>query len=254
METPTQSNWKLGVFVALGLAILVFFVFYIGKNKNIFSSTITVTGLFEDVSGLASGNNVRLAGIKIGTVTDIEFVNDSMVRVYTIVEKKSQKYIKKDSKMSISSDGLMGDKIITIIKGSPDSSSVKDGDVLATIQPFDTGKLLVSLQRTAANAEVISSEFAKISKQMNSSKGTIGRLLNDTAFADHMSRTVTHLEHASDGLSQNMEAAKHSFLLKGYYKKKKKEKETRQEEEEEKRKGKHADKKNSHEEKDSTDK
>ncbi len=249
MENTLKTNWKLGAFVAVGLAILIFFVFYIGKNKNIFSSTITVTGLFDDVSGLAPGNNVRLAGIKIGTVTDIEFVNDSLVRVYTIVEKKSQKYIKTDSKMSIGSDGLMGDKIINILKGSPDSTTVKDGAILGTVRPFDTGKLLASLQHTAANAEVISGEFAKISKQINSSKGTIGRLLNDSAFADHMTKTVRHLEHASSGLSQNMEAAKHSFLLKGYFKKKQREKDKKSDDKDEQ---KESDKKNSKEEKDGT--
>lgn len=231
MNNTNKSNWKLGAFVAIGLGILILFIFYIGKNKNIFSSTITLVSLFDDVSGLAEGNNVRLAGIKVGTVTDVEIVNDSLVKVYTVIEKDAQKFIRADSKMSIGSDGLMGDKVINILKGTADTSIVQDGALLASIKPFDAEKLLVSLQKTASNAEVITHEFAKISRQMNSSKGAIGRLLNDSAFADHMTRTVTHLEHASSGLSQNMEAAKHSFLLKGYFKKKEKEKQQKQEEE-----------------------
>lgn len=225
MENSTKSNWKLGAFIAVGIAILMLFIFYIGKNKNIFSSTITLVSLFEDVSGLAEGNNVRLSGIKVGTVTGIEIVNDSLVKVYTVVEKDAQKFIRADSKLSIGSDGLMGDKVINIIKGSPDTSIVKDGAVLASVKPFDSAKLLASLQRTALNAEVISTEFAKMSRQLNSSKGAIGRLLNDSAFSVHMERTVRHLEHASYGLSENMEAAKHSFFLKGYFKKKEKERE-----------------------------
>jgi len=230
MENMNKSNWKLGAFVAVGLAILILFIFYIGKNKNIFSSTITLVSLFDDVSGLAEGNNVRLAGIKVGTVTGIEIVNDSLVKVFAIVEKDAQKFIRADSKMSIGSDGLMGDKVINIIKGSPDTMLVKDGALLASVKPFDSAKLLASLQKTASNAEVISGEFAKISRQLNSSKGAIGRLLNDSAFAIHMDRTVRHLEHASSGLSDNMEAAKHSFLLKGYFKKKEKEREKKTEE------------------------
>src|SRR5689334_6343684 len=109
MENSTKSNWKLGAFVTVGLLILMFFIFYIGKNKNLFSSTITLTSLFGDVSGLAVGNNVRLAGIKIGTVTEIEIVNDSLAKVYTVIEKDAQKYIRVDSKMAIGSEGLMGD-------------------------------------------------------------------------------------------------------------------------------------------------
>lgn len=230
MENTKKSNWKLGAFTAVGIAILVLFIFYIGKNKNIFSSTITLVSLFDDVSGLAEGNNVRLAGIKVGTVTGVEIVNDSLVKVFTVVEKDAQKFIRADSKMSIGSDGLMGDKVINIIKGSPDTTLVKDGALLASVKPFDSAKLLASLQKTASNAEVISTEFAKMSHQLNSSKGAIGRLLNDSAFAVHMERTVRHLEHASSGLSENMEAAKHSIFLKGYFKKKEKERERMAEE------------------------
>lgn len=229
MSNEGNLKWKLGGFVAAAIAILVFFIFFIGKNKNIFSSTITLVSSFEDVSGLAVGNNVRLAGIKVGTVTDVVIVNDSVVNVYVIVEKYAQKFIKADSKMAISSDGLMGDKVITILKGSPDTTLIKDGDMLASVKPFDSGKLLASLQRTAGNAEIISKNLANISVKVNSNKGIVGRLLNDSVFANHIERTFVHLEHASDGLSQNMEAAKHSFLLRKYFKKKDKEKEKEEE-------------------------
>lgn len=81
----SSTNWKLGLFVALGLAIFVFFIFFIGKNKNVFSSTISLNSCFDNVNGLAVGNNVRFAGIKVGTVTDIQIINDTTVKVDILV-------------------------------------------------------------------------------------------------------------------------------------------------------------------------
>lgn len=224
MATNKNSSWKLGIFIAVGLAIFIFFIFYIGKNKNIFSSTISLHSHFDNVGGLAVGNNVRFAGIKVGSVTGIAIENDTTVRVDIIVEEDVQKFIKKDSKLAIGSDGLMGDKVINIIQGSTTAAIIKNGEKLASTKPFDTDKLMASLQKTVYNAETVASEIAAITKKMNSRNGIVGRLLDDSAFSDRITKTVKNLEQASGGLSQNMEAAKSSFLLKGYFKKKEKKK------------------------------
>ena len=72
---------KLGVFVIAGLASLIILLYMIGKNRNLFDKTITVQTRFENVHGLMIGNNVRFAGIDVGTVKDIEIVNDSCIEV-----------------------------------------------------------------------------------------------------------------------------------------------------------------------------
>lgn len=220
--TKSNSNWKLGLFVALGAIIFIFFIFFIGKNKNVFSSTINLYSYFDNVSGLSIGNNVRLAGIKVGTVTDIQILNDTTVRVDVMVESDVKKFIKKDAKLSIGSDGLMGDKVINVVQGTHDQPMIVDGDKLGSSKPFDTDKLMASLQKTVYNAEIVSTEFATISRKVNSRNGIIGRLIDDSTFSKSIAKTMTNLESASGGLSQNMEAAKSNFLLKGYFKKKEK--------------------------------
>lgn len=126
--------------------------------------------------------------------------------------------------MSIGSDGLMGDKVINIIQGSASQPAVVSGDRLISSKPFDTDKLMASLQRTIYNAEIVSLEISHITRKMNSKNGIIGRLIDDSTFSAKIAKTVKNLEIASGGLSQNMEAAKSSFLLKGYFKKKEKKK------------------------------
>jgi len=233
MATNKNSSWKLGIFIAVGLAIFIFFIFFIGKNKNVFSSTITLHSYFDNVGGLAVGNNVRFAGIKVGSVTAISIENDTTIRVDVIVEEDVQKFIKQDSKLAIGSDGLMGDKVINLIHGSK-GASVKDGGTLVSTKPFDTDKLMASLQKTVYNAESLSGEIAQITRKMNSKNGIIGRLLDDSTFSKSMDKTMGNLEKASGGLSQNMDAAQNSFLLRGYFKKKKKAKLQKEEDQKEK--------------------
>ena len=115
-----------------GLAVLVLAIFFIGNKKSLFSSTFNVHGMFKNVNGLQVGNNARFAGINVGVVEDIEIITDTSVKVVLTLNENVKKFIKKDAKLSIGSDGLMGDKLVVISPGGGTSNEpVKDGDQLA---------------------------------------------------------------------------------------------------------------------------
>ena len=118
---PKEKNykWKLGLFAIAALLVAVGAIYYVGKEKNKFGSVLHISAQFSSVSGLKPGSNVRLGGIDVGTVNGIELVTDTTVQVDLIIQRKVQRFIKKDAKASISSDGLMGDKVITITAGTP---------------------------------------------------------------------------------------------------------------------------------------
>src|ERR1700755_1057740 len=107
MKASASQKIKIGLFTLVGLLVLGFIVFYIGNKRNLFSSTYNVYGTFKNVGGLNVGNNVRFAGINVGVVSDITIVTDSAVRVDVTLNDDVKKFIKKDSKMSIGSDGLV---------------------------------------------------------------------------------------------------------------------------------------------------
>ena len=71
MSKQVVNNTKLGLFVLAGLAFLVFSLYMIGRNRNLFSSTFTVHAQFYNVDGLTPGNNVRFSGIDVGTVSKV---------------------------------------------------------------------------------------------------------------------------------------------------------------------------------------
>ena len=70
MKKDIPNNIRLGLFVAIGTVVLVMALYFIGSKRNVFSQTIKISALFYNVNGLVAGNNVRYAGIDIGTVDD----------------------------------------------------------------------------------------------------------------------------------------------------------------------------------------
>jgi phospholipid/cholesterol/gamma-HCH transport system substrate-binding protein len=221
MDTQTQKfKVRLGLFIAGGLALFVLAIFIIGKQKNLFDPVFQLSTTFSNVSGLQVGNNIRFSGITVGTVDKITIKNDSTVHVVMLIKKDVRKFIKSDSEVAIGSEGLIGDKLLMIAQGSTHAPPVKEGQHLASAEPVEIDAIMGSLQVTAANAEVISGELAEIMFKVNSGNGTLGRLIQDTSIANNLSQTMVNIKRSSKGLDENMEAAKHNFLLRGYFNKK----------------------------------
>ena len=237
MKNDTGNKIKLGIFITAGSVLLLVAIYFIGARQHLFDRTIMITGVFKDASGLMVGNNVRFLGINVGTIEGISIMTDSTVRVDMEIEQDIQKFIKTDSKAIISSEGLMGNKAISLTPG--DSGTViKDGDAIATIKPADMDMIMAKLNKTADNASAITTDMAVITKNIRNGKGSVGKLFSDTVFADNLDKTLVNLKYATKGFGDNMEAVKHSVLLKGAFKRMKKEerKEKREEKKEEKEK------------------
>jgi phospholipid/cholesterol/gamma-HCH transport system substrate-binding protein len=223
MPKEKSYKWKLGAFSVGALVIAIGAIYYIGQQKNKFGSVIHVYSLFKSVSGLKNGSNVRLGGIDVGTVDAISLVTDTTVQIDMIIKKKVQKFIKKDARASISSEGLMGDKVVTITAGTPSQPVVQNGDSLRSITPIETDAIMASLKTSADNAAIITGNLADISSRIKSGKGALGKLLHDTTLSSNISTTVRNLKSGSKKLDENMEAAQHNFLLRGFFKKKERE-------------------------------
>jgi phospholipid/cholesterol/gamma-HCH transport system substrate-binding protein len=227
-----QSNhiWKLGMFVIGALVVFAATIFFIGKQKNLFGSTFRIQANFKNVSGLTVGNNVRFSGINIGTVDEVQLVSDSSVVVSMTIEKEVQKFIKTDAKASIGSDGLMGDKVLTISPGTHSKKMIQENGKIGSVPSIEMDDIMRSAKVTMENASVITQELAQFTFDMNNGKGTISRLMTDEKLANSLDKTMNNLQKSSKGLNENMEAAKHNFLLRGYFKKKQKEEEKKKEE------------------------
>jgi phospholipid/cholesterol/gamma-HCH transport system substrate-binding protein len=229
MKTTSGQKIKIGLFTIAGIAVLVMAIFLIGNKRSLFSATFNVHGLFKNVSGLQVGNNVRLVGINVGVVEDIQIMNDTSVNVTLTLNDNVKKFIKKDAKLSIGSDGLMGDKLVMIAPGGGTSNEpLKGGEQLAVVNPLDVDKIINKLTKIADNAGEVVQGLATIVNKVNSGKGSIGRLLNNDKMARNMESTVKQaqttmqsVKTSTGTLNEDLKAAQSNFLLKGFFKKKK---------------------------------
>jgi len=230
MKTTSGQKLKIGLFTFVGILVLVLAIFFIGNQKNLFSSTFGIYGTFKNVNGLTVGNNVRFAGINVGVVQAINIETDSTVRVDLTLQNSVKKFIKKDARLSIGSDGLMGDKLIVIAPGGVTSTQAVDaGNQLSTNNPVDVDKIIAKLTKVADNAASITAGLSEIIAKVNSGKGSIGRLLNNDKLSRDLEGTVaqakttiTNVHATTATLNTDLKAAQSNFLLKGFFKKKRK--------------------------------
>lgn len=222
MQTKTGNNTKLGLFVVISIALLIVAIYFIGKKQQLFGKTYSVNSVFKDISGLQVGNNVRYSGINVGIVNDIAQTTDSTVKVEMLINENTRKYIRKNAKAIIGSDGLMGNKIVVITPGTPDNANLSDGDYIQTVQAVNMDDILSQIKVTSDNTAEITTDLAIIVKNISDGKGTIGKLFMDTVFADNIDQTLINIKQGAGGFEKNMNAASKSIFLRGFFKKKKK--------------------------------
>jgi phospholipid/cholesterol/gamma-HCH transport system substrate-binding protein len=230
MKNNSGRKTVLGIFIIGALAFFVAGIYYIGKKQQLFNDTFRISGVFKDVRGLQVGNSVRFAGINVGVVEEITIVTDTSVRVDMLIDDNTRKFIRRDASVIIGSDGLMGNKILQIMPGTPGERVIENNDYIRTTAPLNMDDIFAKLKVTGDNAASITSDLAVIVGNIRNGRGTIGKLFMDSTFATNLDKTVVHLKQGASGFSQNMEAAQHSFLLRGLFKKKKKDADRKKEE------------------------
>jgi hypothetical protein len=142
----SRTFW-LGVFIVGTLLVLASGVFLIGDKEFLFSRTFPLRASFENVGGLSVGTDVRVGGIREGTVQRLELPDgpDDKVLVVMKLHQSARNLIRKDSVASIKTAGLLGDEFIEVSFGSKQAPQLEDGDSIRSIQPIDVAELTSSV-------------------------------------------------------------------------------------------------------------
>ncbi|PBQ32840.1 ABC transporter permease [Sphingobacteriaceae bacterium] len=203
-ESPNKRAIIVGVFVLVGILFLIAGILTIGNLHSTFSTKLHVTTLFDDVGGLQKGNNIWFSGVKIGTIKKVEFYGDAKVRVIMSIDEKAQQYIRKDAKVKVSSDGLIGNKILVIYGGSSTAMAVQENDTLSVEKTFSTEDMMNTLQENNKNLVSITGNLKTISQDLSDGKGSIGKLIKDETLYNNLTATGNSLKNASDKANQVM--------------------------------------------------
>lgn len=201
-ESSNRRGIWVGLFVFVGLALLIVLVLMVGNLHGRFTQKMKVVAVFEDVNGLQSGNNVWFSGVMIGTVSEIHLVAQSQVSVTVNIDLSAREFIRQDSKIKISTDGLIGNKILVIYGGNSDIGVINIGDTLEVEKTFSSEDMLDMVQENNENLLAITSDFKAISALIAAGEGTVGKLLMDTAIYDNVLMTTASLDKASARIVQ----------------------------------------------------
>ena len=205
-----NQEFQAGIFIMLTLSLVAVTILALGRERHMFSTSLEYFTTFQDVKGLKEGAPVRLGGITIGQVLDIGFsdkADDSLVHVSLEIDSHYQTRLRKNSRTSIASQGLLGDRFVSISNGSglelmePKAyfQSEESGDIADILQTAGTiAQHVTSLSKTlddilrdfradsAENLKVTLSNTREITSALTEGDGLFHELL----FAEYESTGV----------------------------------------------------------------
>jgi phospholipid/cholesterol/gamma-HCH transport system substrate-binding protein len=222
MQADRQTYIRVGIFVTVALFIGMTLVFLIGNRTNVFQPKTDYEVVFQSVDGLRQGSSVRIAGVTVGTVTSVQFTEGGQVRAALRVVEDAAPLVREGSYASVSSKGMLGDKLVDISVGEgsplppgsviPAEDAVGMGDFMQA-----AGRILSDVEATVSNlrnaseplgepefAEGIretSRNMAEMTRLATEGGGTVHRLLSDPELANSVGHLVDNLQSASGELA-----------------------------------------------------
>jgi phospholipid/cholesterol/gamma-HCH transport system substrate-binding protein len=202
MKDNRRRTIRLGMFIAGGVLLFIMIIYLIGGKQNMFTSSMKITSVFTDVKGLQEGANVRFTGIDVGAVNRLQILTDSTVLVEISLDRKVAKFIKKDSRATIASQGLMGNKLIIIMPGAADLPSIEQGDNLLSVEPVEIDDIIREIKISGERISVVSANLISITDKMERGEGIFGKIFTDTSFAYNLSQTSRNIRILSDQINR----------------------------------------------------
>lgn len=200
MKNKQYQNLLVGVFVTLALAIFITTIYLVGKKEHLFGSPMKVSAIFKDVQGLRTGDKVRLSGIDIGNVSNLSFMPDNRVLVEMNLAEEYVIFVKKNSRVTIGSEGLMGSKVVMILPGTIEASSISKNDTLKTIEQVSIDDILIEVNKSSKNIAIISDEIVSITKKINRGDGIFGKIFTDTTLTRNLDDATRNISFITENL------------------------------------------------------
>ena len=200
MQTDRGRKIRLGLFIVIGTLIFVAFFYLVGSSSQLFSKSMTLHTNFPSVSGLRTGDHVRFSGMIVGTISDLEIATENSVKVDMSIDRKMARFIRKDSKVEIKPEALIGDKMIVIYSGTSDAAQVSEGDFLDPIESIHLEAIMHDLSGEIKQIEDIIINLVEITGKINEGDGSVSQILNEPDIAVKLDKTADNFVSITDNL------------------------------------------------------
>jgi phospholipid/cholesterol/gamma-HCH transport system substrate-binding protein len=192
------TELRVGILVIMSFALLAVAIFYVSGQSGFFVRKYSVIAYFQNANNLRSGAEVSLEGVTIGNVSRVEVSREAdPTKAVEAVMKLDERYknlIRTDSKVSISTIGLLGDSKVDITRGTAAGRVIEDGGTLQGTEEGDIRRIVQGANDVVANFQVLSEDFKQITDRIARGEGTLGKFLTDTAIYDNANAAARELD------------------------------------------------------------
>ncbi len=208
MAQRKQLTWtelRVGVFVLVALFLLMVAIFYV-TGAGFLGPRYRLITYLPEVEGMKAGAPVDLDGVEIGNVQSIDLTPRPPDREHSItlvlrVDKKFQKDIRTDSRASLVTQGLLGDRYVTITRGL-NGSVIPTNGVLQAEEAPDIKQVVERGADVAENLSVLSDQLNEIVSKVRRGEGTIGKVLNDPSLYNHLDSIAARADAMTASIQQ----------------------------------------------------
>lgn len=185
--------------IAIGIVLLIWAIYRVGKNLDVFADRYTIVTLLPNVAGLRDGAVVTLAGQRVGKVEGISFIpmrekrGGNHLALELEVSEAAREQIRSDSRAIVRSQGVLGDKFIDITPGTPRGTALAAGDTISATTMMDIEQFLVKASDAMDRANLIVDDLRQITGGLARGEGTMGALLRDDQLYGRMLGATTEL-------------------------------------------------------------
>lgn len=192
-QRTLEMEVKVGIFVTIGLGLIMTAILVLGSTENLTSSKVHYRSHFQAVDGLITGAKVVLGGITVGTVDSIRFdPNKRDITVNYNITKESTQWIRKDTIAEIATQGVLGDKYISLTMGSLDQSEISPGGEIEGKESKGLNQFISKGDTLLVSLNSIAVSLDEILKALRKNKRS------DRIF-ENLAKTTEGLSHALEG-------------------------------------------------------
>ncbi|HUR36319.1 MAG TPA: MlaD family protein [Terriglobales bacterium] len=210
MPSQQELRWsqlRVGITVIVASLVLAVLIFLMSGTAGIFTKKLTLRAYFQSGNGLRVGAPVTLQGVTIGNVKEIRIVperkNSPVEVVMKIAQSPAVKAVKKDSKASLSSAGVLGDLFVDIDSKTATGPDIQDGDELKAEGGSSSIEDVVKAgQGTLQNMDVLLKRMDRILASVENGEGSVGKIIKDPALFNKASALITQMQDIVDGVSK----------------------------------------------------
>ena len=192
------TELRVGILVITSFTLLALAIFYVSGQSGFFVRKYLLVAYFQNANNLRSGAEVSLEGVTIGNVATVAVSREAdPMKAVEAVLKLDEKYknlIRTDSRVTISTIGLLGDSKVDITRGTEAGQVIPDGGALQGSEEGDIRRIVQGANDVVANFQVLSEDFKKITDRIDRGEGTLGKFLTDTSIYDNANAATKELK------------------------------------------------------------